>query len=121
MSSGDRPYGASQAKAAAWSAPFGFDPFFTPWLTATEIWRIQTEMSASAAEVILRRLLMAATGAMTLEEAARMVLEKPATFSTALEAMAMAFAEGASPQAALRAGSAPLSRRMRANARRLRG
>lgn len=98
----------------------GYGDIFQPWLVMTEIWRFQAETSAAAAEVILRRTLLAATGAMSSEEAVRMVLEKPATFSTSLEEMARALAAGASPQEALRAAADPVSRRMRANAARLR-
>ncbi len=101
--------------------PPGYAEMMAPWMMMTEFWRFQYESSAAAAEVILRRTLLASTGAMSLQEAVRMVLEKPATFSSSLEAMAGALADGAAPQDALRAAAAPMTRRMRANAARLRG
>ncbi|MGR3780797.1 MAG: hypothetical protein ACU0DT_05965 [Albimonas sp.] len=107
-------------RSARAAMPPGYAEMMAPWMLMTEMWRFQYETSAAAAEVILRRSLLAATGAMSLQEAVRMVLEKPATFSSSLEAMASALADGAAPQEALRAAAAPMSRRMRANAARLR-
>ncbi|WP_339949221.1 hypothetical protein [uncultured Albimonas sp.] len=108
-------------RSARGAMPLGYAEMMAPWMVMTEMWRFQYETSAAAAEVILRRTLLAATGAMSLQEAVDMVMEKPATFSTSLEAMSVALAGGAGPQEALRAAAAPMSRRMRANAARLRG
>ncbi len=91
-----------------------------PWQGWMDLWTAQAEMNMAAAEVIARRSLLAATGALTASEAARMVLEKPAAFASGFEAMAQAILVGASPETALRKAAAPVSTRARANARRLR-
>ncbi|MDF2235032.1 hypothetical protein P2H44_20925 [Albimonas sp. CAU 1670] len=108
------------SKRTARTAMPGYAEMMAPWMMMTEMWRFHYEASAAAAEVILRRTLLAATGALSLQEAVDMVLEKPAAFSSALEEMALALAGGAAPQEAMRAAAVPVTRRMQANARRLR-
>lgn len=91
-----------------------------PWQGWADLWFMQAEMGLAAAEVIAQRSMLAATGALTLGEATRMVLEKPAAFASGFEAMATAIASGAAPETALRKATAPASISARANARRLR-
>ena len=76
-------------------------------------------MALSAGEVMWRRSLMMAQGAMTAPEAARMVLEKPAAFADSAQKAAMALARGANPARVAEAALRPYGRATRANARRL--
>ena len=77
-------------------------------------------MGVAANEVIWRRSLMMAFGAMSGAEAARMVLEKPAAFALAVERAGRAAARGASAPRILEEALRPVSVKARANARRLR-
>lgn len=79
-----------------------------------------TRMSMSAGEVIARRTMMMAQGAMSGPEAARMVLEKPTAFAAAAERAARSAARGATPVAVAEAALKPIGARTRANAKRLR-
>jgi hypothetical protein len=76
-------------------------------------------MGAAAAEVMWRRNLLAAQGAMTAAEATRMVMEKPAAFADAAMRAAVAASRGAKPAAVVQAGLRPVARKAQANARRL--
>ena len=78
------------------------------------------KMSMSAGEVILRRSIMMAQGAMSAPEATKMLLEKPAAFAVAAEKAITAAARGAHPTSVAEAALRPIGARTRANARRLR-
>jgi hypothetical protein len=77
-------------------------------------------MQLSAAEVIARRTMMMASGAMTAPEAVGMVLENATTFAVAAEKAAVAAAKGADPLRVASAALRPYGTRTRANARKLR-
>jgi hypothetical protein len=79
------------------------------------------QMSFAAAEVIARRTRMMASGSMSAPEAARMVMEKPATFAEAATKAAMAAVSGKDAVAVAAAAVKPIRAKTRANARRLRG
>ncbi len=78
------------------------------------------EMSMAAGEVILRRSLRIARGAMTGPEAAGMVMEKVSTLAAAAERAAIATARGSNPLAIATAALQPVRSKTRANARKLR-
>ena len=78
------------------------------------------KMSMSAGEVIMRRSIMMAQGAMSAPEAAKMLLEKPVAFAAAAEKAMTAAARGAHPTSIAEAALRPIGARARANARRLR-
>ena len=99
--------------------------FFDPATMKTmQSWsRLSTayaKMSMSAGEVILRRTMMMAQGAMSGPEAAKMFLEKPAAFAAAAEKAMTAAARGANATSVAEAALRPIGARTRANARRLR-
>jgi alpha-D-ribose 1-methylphosphonate 5-triphosphate diphosphatase PhnM len=77
-------------------------------------------MWIAAAEVIWHRSLAMASGTMTLPEATRMILEKPAALARSAERGAIAAARGAGPGKVAAAFVRPISSRARSNARRLR-
>lgn len=95
----------------------------TPFDLVTSMMKFATAYSAmqlSAAEVIARRTMMMASGAMSAPEAVGMVLEKATTFATATERAAMAAARGADPLRIASAALRPYGSKTRANARKLR-
>ena len=96
-----------------------------PGLAAATAWgRVATgmaRMNLAAAEVVLRRTTMIATGSLSAPEAAKMVLEKHTAFAAAAEKAAMAALRGGDAAAVASAALRPLQRRASANARRLRG
>ncbi len=77
-------------------------------------------MMLSAGEVIARRTMMMASGAMTGPEAMGMVMEKATIFSTATERAAVAAASGADPVRITAAALKPYSTKTRSNVRKLR-
>ncbi len=78
------------------------------------------KMSLSAGEVIARRSMMMAQGAMSAPEATRMMLEKPSAFASATQKAMMAAARGADPATVAVAALRPIGVSTRANAKRLR-
>ena len=78
-------------------------------------------MSMSAGEVVMRRSMMMAQGALSAPEATRMMLEKPSAFAASAEKAMMAAARGANPAGVAAAALRPIGARARANAKRLRG
>jgi hypothetical protein len=95
-----------------------------PGLATIEAWgrlaRGVTQMNLAAAEVIWQRSAMLASGAMSAPEAARMWLEKPATFAAAAEKAVTAAVRGGDALAVTSAALRPYRSRATANARRLR-
>ena len=79
-----------------------------------------TRMTLSSAEVIARRSTMMMTGGMSAPEAAKMWLEKPATFATAAERAMVAAVRGGDAAAVTAAALRPYKTKTAANARRLR-
>ncbi len=79
-----------------------------------------SRMNLAAAEVIVRRSAMMASGGMSAPEAARMMSEKPAAFAAAAQGAAMAMASGRDPARVAEAALKPLRAKAAANARRLR-
>jgi hypothetical protein len=77
-------------------------------------------MTLSAGEVIARRAMMMASGAMTGRDAMGMVMEKATIFATASERATMAAASGANPVRITAAALKPYSTKTRSNARKLR-
>lgn len=78
------------------------------------------QMCMASAEVIGRRCLRMAQGAMTAPEAVGMVLEKATAFATATERAAVAAATGADPVKIASAALLPYSTKTRSNVRLLR-
>lgn len=78
------------------------------------------EMTLSAGEVIARRTMMMASGAMTVPEAMGMVMEKATIFATATERASMAAASGADPVRITAAALKPYSTKTQSNLRKLR-
>jgi hypothetical protein len=76
-------------------------------------------MATTASEVIWRRSLMMAQGAMSHAEATRMVSEKAAAFAAASSAAAVAMAAGKDVAAIAAAALKPYGTHTRANRRRL--
>lgn len=98
--------------------------FFKWYLEAATAWQkvaVQSaELSLNASEVIWRRSLMMGTGQMRPAEATRMVFEKPIAFSSAfLRGGWAALHHPMGAQAAL-CTLAPIGKRARNNAKRLR-
>lgn len=77
-------------------------------------------MSLAAGEVIFRRTLQMATGAMTLPDAIAMIFEKGTVFALAAERAAVAAARGGDPVRVAQAALRPYGVKTRANVRRLR-
>ncbi|MDI5935828.1 MULTISPECIES: hypothetical protein [Halomonas] len=77
-------------------------------------------MMLSAAEVIARRTMMMASGAMTGPEAMGMVMEKATIYATAAERAAVAAAKGADPARITAAALKPYSTKTQSNVRKLR-
>jgi hypothetical protein len=77
-------------------------------------------MTMSAAEVILRRTAMMASGRMTPPDAVAMVLEKTTIFALAAEKAAVAAARGGDPVRVATAALRPYGTKTRANVRKLR-
>lgn len=80
----------------------------------------QQKLGLAAGEVVARRLAAMMTGGMSRREAVTMVTEKPKAVSKGAEAAAAALASGKGPLAATRAFYEPMTKRARANAKRLR-
>ena len=78
-----------------------------------------TRLAMAAGEVIVRRSLLMAQGAMTAAEATRMVAEKHAAFADSAERAGRAMAGGATAAGIAEAALTPYGRRARANAKRL--
>ena len=79
----------------------------------------QMQMMAAAGVVIQQRMLQMALGTMRPDEAARMVMEKPAAFAKSAEMAARAAAGGKGHAAVAMAALGPYGRAAGANARRL--
>ncbi|MBE3637414.1 hypothetical protein [Mangrovicoccus algicola] len=77
-------------------------------------------MILSAGEVVQKRMLQMALGTMKSEEAARMVLEKPAAFAKSFEMASRAAAGSKGTAEAMLAAIRPIEASTRANSRRLR-
>ena len=80
-----------------------------------------TQMSMQASEVILRRSMRMASGAMSGPEALGMVMEKATAFVAATELAAVAAATGGDPVKIAHAALKPIHAKTRSNARLLRG
>lgn len=78
------------------------------------------EMALSAGEVIARRTMLMASGAMTVPEAMGMVMEKVTIFATATERASLAAAGGADPVRITAAALKPYSTQTQSNLRKLR-
>lgn len=78
------------------------------------------QMCVASSEVIMRRCMRMAQGAMTGPEAVGMVLEKATAFATATEQAAVAAATGGDPLRIATAALKPYSVKTRSNVRRLR-
>ncbi|WP_435401176.1 MULTISPECIES: hypothetical protein [unclassified Halomonas] len=89
----------------------------TAWMKVASSYNM---MTLSAAEVIARRTMMMASGAMTGPEAMGMVMEKATIFATATERAAMAAASGANPARITSEALKPYSTKTRSNVRKLR-
>ncbi|WP_108258682.1 antifreeze protein [Mangrovicoccus ximenensis] len=76
-------------------------------------------MMISASVVIQQRTMQMALGTMKPEEAARMVMEKPAAFAKSFEMAARAAAGSKGPAVAALAAMRPIEAKTRANSRRL--
>ena len=79
-----------------------------------------TQMSMAASEVILRRTMKMAQGAMTTGEAVAMVMEKTTAFAAAAEGAAVAAAAGGDALRIASAALRPIRAKTRSNARKLR-
>jgi len=94
------------------------------WLDAANAWMRYTiaysQMSAAAAEVIMRRTIMMSQGAMSAPEAVGMVMEKASAFTVAAEKAAVATARGSDPLKVASAALRPIRSKTRANVRKLR-
>ncbi len=77
-------------------------------------------MMLSAGEVIVRRTMMMASGAMTGPEAMGMMMEKATIFATASERASVAAAGGADSAQITAAALKPYSTKTRSNVRKLR-
>lgn len=80
-----------------------------------------SQMSMAASEVILRRTMRMAQGAMTSAEALAMVTEKATAFVAATEGAALAAAAGRDPLRIASAALRPIRAKTRSNVRKLRG
>lgn len=79
-----------------------------------------TQMSVEAAEVIVRRSMKMAQGAMTATEALGMVMEKATAFVAATESAAVVAANGGDPIRIASAALEPIHAKARSNVRQLR-
>jgi hypothetical protein len=97
-----------------------YDPLktATAWMSLTTAY---TEMSVAAFEIIVRRSMRMAQGAMTAGEAMGMVMEKATAFAAATEGAAVAAAAGADPMHIASAALRPIGAKTRSNVRKLRG
>jgi len=80
-----------------------------------------SKMSMAAGEVIMRRSMRMAQGAMTGSEAIGMVTEKATAFALATESAAMAAANGGDAAKIANAALRPFGAKTRSNVRKLRG
>lgn len=80
-----------------------------------------TQMSMAASEVILRRTMKMAQGAMTAGEAVGMVMEKATAFVAATEGAAVAAVTGGDAVRIASAALRPIRAKTRSNVRKLRG
>jgi hypothetical protein len=80
-----------------------------------------TKIGIAANEVMWRRSLMTAFGALSLGEAREMILEKPLALAGALGGAMAVAASGGTPAAMTAAAIDPYQTRTESNARRLRG
>lgn len=87
---------------------------------AAELMVAYQVMTVAAAEVILRRTQMMASGRMSPPDAVAMVLEKATVFAAAAEKATVAAAKGGDPVRVATAALAPYGTKTRANVRRLR-
>jgi hypothetical protein len=98
-------------------------PPYNP-LTAATAWSsfsvAYTQMTVAAAEVILRRTMRMAQGAMTAGEAVGMVMEKATAFAAATEGAAVAAAGGGDAIRIANAALRPIRVKTRSNVRKLR-
>lgn len=78
------------------------------------------QMSMAASEVILRRTMKMAQGAMTAGEAVGMVMEKPTAFAAATERAAVAAASGGDAVRIASAALRPIRAKTHSNVRKLR-
>ncbi|WP_172330296.1 hypothetical protein [Mangrovicoccus sp. HB161399] len=92
-------------------------------MTAARTWQEFTlsysRMMFSASAVIQQRTMQMALGTMRPEEAARMVMEKPAAFAKSFEMAVRATAGSKGTAAAMLAAMRPIEAKTRANSRRL--
>ena len=93
---------------------------YAAWMAWARLGAASTKMALSASEVVWRRSMMMAQGAMSAPEAARMVMEKPAAFALAAQRAATAAAQGGDMAKVATAALKPIGARTAANARRLR-
>jgi hypothetical protein len=97
---------------------FPFTPAaFAAWVRLAQA---GAAVQMAAGEVILRRTMMMAGGAMTAQEAAGMVMEKQSAMALSAERAISAAVRGADPVAVATAALGPYRSRAAANARRLR-
>lgn len=96
------------------------NPFsaLTAWVAYAQAYN---RMCLSAGEVIARRSMRIALGAMTPSEAVAMVLEKPTAFASSAEKAAVAAARGGDPVRIASAALRPYGAKTRSNVRKLRG
>jgi hypothetical protein len=78
------------------------------------------QMSVAASEVIMRRSMRMARGAMSAPEAMGMVMEKATAFAAATERAAVAAVTGADPARIASAALRPIRAKTRSNVRKLR-
>lgn len=101
-------------------------PMISPYdpMNAAAAWtKLMTaygQMSMAACEVILRRSMKMAQGAMTTAEAVGMVMEKTTAFVAATEGAAVAAAAGGDPLRIASAALKPIRAKTRSNVRLLR-
>jgi hypothetical protein len=88
-------------------------------MTWQRAWIAQTQMLTTAAMVIQQRVLQMSLGTMRPEEAARMILEKPAAFAKAHEMAMRAAAANKGNAAVALAAIGPIGKTTQANAKRL--
>jgi hypothetical protein len=93
----------------------------TPMDAASLAWKAWQLQAQSAAVISMRIAGMAGMWAMPPSEWVRMVTEKQAAFAEAGQKMMLAAMTGAAPHRVAGRGISPLSRRTKANVRRLSG
>lgn len=91
--------------------------FFNTWMRFASAY---TQMSMAAGEVVCRRSLRLATGAMTTPEAIGMVMEKASAMIASTEKATVAAARGADALGIANAALAPYGLKTRSNVRKLR-